>query len=476
MTARTVAFAVLLSLSSLMTTSPLSAEQIFCVLNPNRDREQLEQDAKAVFSLVVRSSEGDEVICLDTMGNDIFKYTNVGGTRLKVKRAKESALHQLKAYCQSALNQVEDTQTHNIPQIFTHLAHQLRIANDNPVVVLFDSGIHRSEAFEFVGSVPSDGFITHPPFSLIPSLPARFILLVDADDFLNLQHRNGMQGFYARLIANKNGTLIAFTHVHDQIAQLISQKAHQPVVRDVELRDSKLILHHMKGIQPIITPDIGQAPTPQPTPPTDHAHLDEDQVSIEGKVATIRGTVPPGKQDLFLQAEDTRFPLTVNSDGSFSQDIILKNGANSVELFSGSTRLDSMTINAELDVPALRISLSWVGGNSDIDLYAITGNDAIWFRHQNRPFGELDRDDTDGTGPEHITIPNTINGVVQVWVHYYASHDHSGTVEFTVEVFRNDQLAGRYQGTLSHSASGKAGPPTSNQSHVSWAHITDIRL
>jgi hypothetical protein len=70
----------------------------------------------------------------------------------------------------------------------------------------------------------------------------------------------------------------------------------------------------------------------------------------------------------------------------------------------------------------LRFNTTWAP-YSDIDLYLVDPSGSIiYFVTKQQNSGELDIDDTYGTGPENITLNSLEDGDYQVWVNYYADH------------------------------------------------------
>jgi hypothetical protein len=448
---------------------PANADQVYCFLNSGRSKDQIEQDVRAVYGLILKAKPGDEIICRDMNDKEICHYVWRKATRLVMKRDRDAALNRLRAYALAAIDKINDTDTHNTAQFLNRVSHRTSGSNAHPFVVVFGSMIHHIPAFSFKEAVPSDGFILSPPFSLVPSLHgARFVFLVDESDFVNLKHRTGMQGWVARLLDQHDGVLVGFTHVHDQISRLINKNSREPIIRDLALRDNDLVLHRVDGSLLVLA---DSEPAVVDTPGTLH----EDQIKIKGRVATITGKLSDPSNAVWLQADETRFSIVADDEGQFTQDIILKRGMNSVVLYDGAVLLDSLLIDApDLDVPAVRVSLTW-SADTDVDLYVLKdGNRAVWFRQMDS-FGALDRDDRTAKGPEHISIHHPFDGILKVYVHWYQRGGHEGPVNYTVEVYQEDRLTGRFEGTLFVAVSEQAGPSNAGKSE-SWAHVTDIRL
>jgi tetratricopeptide (TPR) repeat protein len=78
------------------------------------------------------------------------------------------------------------------------------------------------------------------------------------------------------------------------------------------------------------------------------------------------------------------------------------------------------------DIGGYRIVLSWNESPKDIDSHLVYGDSHIYWNNQNGVQGMLDVDDTDGFGPETITIKKSLNGNRYIYaVHDYTNKDES---------------------------------------------------
>ena len=78
------------------------------------------------------------------------------------------------------------------------------------------------------------------------------------------------------------------------------------------------------------------------------------------------------------------------------------------------------------DIGGYRIVLSWDESPKDIDSHLVYGNSHIYWNNKNGVQGMLDVDDTDGFGPETITIKKSLNGNRYIYaVHDYTNKDES---------------------------------------------------
>jgi hypothetical protein len=85
---------------------------------------------------------------------------------------------------------------------------------------------------------------------------------------------------------------------------------------------------------------------------------------------------------------------------------------------------------AELD--GLRVVLSWSGEPGDLDLHTVYPNNHIYFSKKNGTDADLDVDDTDGYGPETITIRKKKHNDKYIFaVHNYSAGSTKGTTTLT---------------------------------------------
>ncbi|MDR1938951.1 MAG: hypothetical protein LBQ73_10720 [Tannerellaceae bacterium] len=149
-------------------------------------------------------------------------------------------------------------------------------------------------------------------------------------------------------------------------------------------------------------------------------------VNLTGKcigfTGEINGTVSLG---------ENTYPLTFVNDDTFSQDIIIKSGINTIKVVcSGIAKDVPVCITAQQEIEVfgdfiplpLYTALRWNTNGTDVDLHLVgpDGSDCYYRNKSTGWGGKLDVDDTNGFGPEHITIPELKKeGQYELWVHYY---------------------------------------------------------
>ncbi|WP_412061794.1 carboxypeptidase regulatory-like domain-containing protein [Rubrivirga sp. IMCC45206] len=145
-------------------------------------------------------------------------------------------------------------------------------------------------------------------------------------------------------------------------------------------------------------------------------------------------------------AADEEVTLTGSADGYFD-------GSATVELTAGGTTPQNVTLSPVVTGETTRIVLTW-DTDRDIDTYLRIPSDgasaAQFISYQSQgdadrfPFATLDVDDTDGLGPETVTIDSRLGGV-----YGYVVHDYSGQhslSDATVRVYTASGLVAEFTG------------------------------
>jgi hypothetical protein len=152
--------------------------------------------------------------------------------------------------------------------------------------------------------------------------------------------------------------------------------------------------------------------------------------------------------------------ITIEQDGSITNSFIVPAGE---ETNGGVTAISEV-----LEETDMRIVVTWGESPRDMDnhlwLYDTeSGNelDHIYYRDMNHDLGggnvvQQDVDDTNGGGPETITIPNYQDADMHYSVHNYTSRswDVDGVEDVQVQVFVGDTLVETFSPDLSENPSG----------------------
>jgi len=200
-----------------------------------------------------------------------------------------------------------------------------------------------------------------------------------------------------------------------------------------------------------------------------------ERVIVDGRVATIRGQISPQTRNPYLQIGEHRQDLAVDRQGGFEQAIILS-GTQDVVLMDGEDELDRIQLTSQAPSVPFRVMLSWAADRADLDLYVFLPDQAcIWYQNPRNHHAFLDVDDTNGYGPEHISLTQPLSGTFRIFTHYYNSHGLSGPVPFSVKVFLGERLVKMYEGALNRANSATHGPGNSGD-RASWRFIGDFSL
>lgn len=109
----------------------------------------------------------------------------------------------------------------------------------------------------------------------------------------------------------------------------------------------------------------------------------------------------------------------------------------------------------QLGTGDLQINLTWDTNDTDIDLHVLDpkGEEIYYQNDRSSTGGELDRDDTDGFGPENIFWSNQLpDGDYNIWVIYYDSSGPRTNYYVTVNATRSVKT---YTGELTSSGRRK---------------------
>lgn len=182
-------------------------------------------------------------------------------------------------------------------------------------------------------------------------------------------------------------------------------------------------------------------------------------LTISGRVANPQLT----RANLIIDGEaDQAYSVELNN-GSFSQQVVIGGSStpvnHTVEVYATSGSLIAthvLTFTSQVPPTALRVTLTWDTGGTDVDLWVTDPNgEKCYYANRNTASGlSLDFDDTNGYGPENITTTNIIPGDYFVQVHYYSDHDWenaigtNATVVIRVDEGSPDEVVTNYYGFL----------------------------
>jgi uncharacterized protein YfaP (DUF2135 family) len=135
---------------------------------------------------------------------------------------------------------------------------------------------------------------------------------------------------------------------------------------------------------------------------SNEAQLENDMVSFQRRAEKLL------KKEVFTPPLKNRTSLRTQS---FSQ-------------VSSEVKIDGITDET------ISVALSWTSDDTDVDLHIIDpeGNHASYRDLEAIPGGKLDRDDTDGQGPELFTMDKARPGSYSVFAHYYSDHGNGPTI------------------------------------------------
>ena len=166
--------------------------------------------------------------------------------------------------------------------------------------------------------------------------------------------------------------------------------------------------------------------------------IDAISSPVTDRVLTISGVISsPTLTSAHLSIDgdaDQVFELNVNN-GRFSQDVAVEasneNEDHTVRVFAwAGSRLaeDTAGFSAQVPPAGFRVTLTWDTPETDVDLWTTDpSGERCYYGNDDTAMGlSLDFDDTNGFGPENITIGQPPVGDYLVQVHYYDDEVEDG--------------------------------------------------
>ena len=171
------------------------------------------------------------------------------------------------------------------------------------------------------------------------------------------------------------------------------------------------------------------------------------------RVIPVAGRVTvPGAERVALIVNGEERQVSV-ANGEFSTMVPLITGQNTIQAVANSSAYsDRVTVQADVAPADVWIQLTW-DGPADIDLHLYMPNSGhVYFSNREASGAQLDVDNRQQDGPEHITMTRAIPGEYRVEVHYYGDRPRPGggtQVPWQVLVRLNGgQDTQRFSGTL----------------------------
>lgn len=176
------------------------------------------------------------------------------------------------------------------------------------------------------------------------------------------------------------------------------------------------------------------------TSPAGGYETGDNQVTVTAALSVDEGVLPAIGQVGFVVNGEVQY-ATLNGT-SFSTVAILKSGDNSIQ--AGAITADgnlflsnTITVKSSALNNTYHVRITWDKDNTDVDLhFSWKGSDCYfgnprpqWVSSATSP--TLDVDDTNGFGPENITIDALPgSGTYRIWVDYWSDHEKGPTTVY----------------------------------------------
>ncbi|MBI9032258.1 PKD domain-containing protein [bacterium] len=152
-------------------------------------------------------------------------------------------------------------------------------------------------------------------------------------------------------------------------------------------------------------------------------------ISVEGYLNNTSIT------NMNLNVNGANYSIAVNN-GNFVNAVYIRQGTNTITAsVPGYTGSATLTVTGNMQPVDMTSILTW-NSATDVDLYVEDPNGEIcYYNHQNTAIGgHLDRDDTDGYGPETFTLEDgeVIDGQYHIRVNYYSGSNPVNSSVYTL--------------------------------------------
>ena len=171
--------------------------------------------------------------------------------------------------------------------------------------------------------------------------------------------------------------------------------------------------------------------------------------------ATIKGKTLSDVEVTFQKSGESSIKTKTNSSGIATLPTPFGNDSADVMMILKKDGYASMAVKCPCNgfvyamspvltnLDSIRVVLQWADAPKDMDLHAYFGDSHIYFSHKKGNAANLDVDDTDGFGPETITINKRIDGKKYVFfVHNFSSwekeiRDSKGKYSLPLDKLKN---------------------------------------
>ena len=162
------------------------------------------------------------------------------------------------------------------------------------------------------------------------------------------------------------------------------------------------------------------------------------------RIVTLKGTVEHAAPLGTLTVNGVERPLPF-AQGRFESTFALGRGPNAIEISAPAADGTSAPAKAQMHLYArvprvdLQVLLFWDTDKTDVDLHVTEpSGEVINYTHtvSEKTGGRLDRDDTDGYGPEVYSVGSAPSGAYLIQAHYFGDRGSGQTTATVMAVAR----------------------------------------
>ena len=219
--------------------------------------EVLKQRANFVAGIMQDAKPDNPVDAIASDGKAIFSLNIDSRNRLKVRRARQKAIDDLREFYLQKSKSTQKPAKNDIPGgMAVAVGRYNADPADRQILVILSSGLYWDDYMDLRDGFPSDSITNtakeDSPYSIIPvnqtGRDIEVIFVTNSGDYRNTKHLNRISRFYSLLCHSRRMKLVGFTPDYQAAASLIEKPSKiQKPVPQAEDPDGPLILYRIDG-------------------------------------------------------------------------------------------------------------------------------------------------------------------------------------------------------------------------------------
>jgi uncharacterized protein YegL len=235
--------------------------RIMFLIQTDRDKATLENDAELVWQAVKNAKNGDYVEGMTLSGQRVFSVQMTKKSPMDARRDRNMAGAAIKQFYLDHINSPRKQNRNDVAGAIKRTMGRFNAESQKEryVLVMLTGGLQKDSFVDFGKGYPSDSWIVHQwsPYSAIPQNTTGkmmdVVFVSQNGDFQSSYQAQRVERFYSLLFSRKRAELTGFTDDHQTVGELIrhSRPLSKPVPQP-EGMNGQLFLYKLDGQKQII--------------------------------------------------------------------------------------------------------------------------------------------------------------------------------------------------------------------------------